>query len=507
MQQALMTQMPTPPDPPVPPPAQAMPDPNAQQPQPPPALQQSAQAPGIGAPNLIRMIAGMINPQSRMAGMGTGAGRAEVFEHFMGNLITGLGSGLQAAHGPGAFGKGFGAAVQAPYQQGMQQFQMQQQAQANQAQIQGGQARTAQTQAQTQFYPQEQRARLDAMTMAPRVDPKTGQPIGPMTNAGYANYVTKMGVARETSAGKIGAAEVTQGIDPSNGKSISGKTMGDFGATGALADQPPTKQNIALWNAQQRAAGKTSTRQVVVNTIDGPQVLNLSSSSKPNLPMGKGGAGSTPTAVQSGVGKGMPRPGSPNARPDGPVARPIYDTQGIPISSPQSVNFIDRTYVQPANGVEKSWKMMDTAYQEYQAAKAQGKELPTGAQSMLALSTHLSNTFGGVKGARVTKDMIAEHLHARSVSDDALVAVQRLTNGDVLSPAQWEAFHGLIKNSRDISWQIAAKESSRRHVDISQSIPSDVNLQVQIPGQQPGPITAGRLHDFMQKYPTARVVQ
>lgn len=118
-------------------------------------------------------------------------------------------------------------------------------------------------------------------------------------------------------------------------------------------------------------------------------------------------------------------------------------------------------YVKPANAVEKSYEMMDNAYKEYQAAKAQGKELPTGAQSMVALSTHLSTTFGNVKGARITKDMIEHHLGARGVSDEALVAIQRLTNGDVLSPDQWTAFHGLIKQSRDISWHQAAKEADR----------------------------------------------
>jgi len=528
LQQAMMAQMPPQGQPPAPSlnpdqgqPGAAPPVPIDQQaqmaqmqqqtpqapPQPPPALQQQpAQAPGMAAPNVIRMIAGMINPQSRMAGMGTGAGRAEVFENFLGNFVTALGAGFSAAHGPGAFGKGLGAGIQAPYQQGVQQFQLQQQAQANQAQIQGEQARTGLTQEQTRYYPQEQQARLDQMTMAPRYDPKTGQILGTMTNAQWANYVTKMGIAQEATKGKIGAAEVTQGIDPATGKSLSGRTMGDFGATGDLANLPPTRQNIALWNAQQRASGKTSTRQMIINTPDGQQVMSLTSSTRPNLPMGKGAG--MPTAPQpSGVGNNMPRPGSRNAAPDGPVAKPIYNAQGQPISSLQSVNFVDKTYVQPANAIEKSWKMMDSVYQEYKAAQAQGKTLDTGAQSMVALSQHISNTFGGVKGARVTKDMIWEHLGARSISDDALVAFQRLTNGDVLSPNQWEAFHSLIKTSRDISWQQAANTASRRHVDISDSIPGDVSLQVQIPGQQPGPIDARNLPAFMKKYPSARVVQ
>lgn len=132
----------------------------------------------------------------------------------------------------------------------------------------------------------------------------------------------------------------------------------------------------------------------------------------------------------------------------------------------QDIRDHDKAYVQPAEGVEKSYEMMDQAYNEYEAARKQGKQLPTGAQSMLALSTHLSTTFGNVKGARVTRDMIAHHLGARSVSDDALVAVQKITNGDVLSPAQWTAFHDLIKQSRNLSWSTAVKEAARKHIPI-----------------------------------------
>lgn len=141
--------------------------------------------------------------------------------------------------------------------------------------------------------------------------------------------------------------------------------------------------------------------------------------------------------------------------------------------SRQDVRAHDKAYVQPAEGVEKSYQMMDHAYQEFENARKQGKTLPTGAQSMLALSTHLSTTFGNVKGARVTKDMIEHHLGARSISDSALVAVQKLTNGDALSPEQWDAFHDLIKQSRNLSWSTAVKEAARKHIPID-FLPQDL---------------------------------
>ncbi len=109
-----------------------------------------------------------------------------------------------------------------------------------------------------------------------------------------------------------------------------------------------------------------------------------------------------------------------------------------------------------AQDTEKSFGMFQNAYGEFQAAQAAGKKLPTGAQSMVALSTHLGTTFGNVKGSRITKDMIKEHLGARSISDDALVATQKLTNGDVLSPAQWKAFGQMISESRNLTWDNTA---------------------------------------------------
>lgn len=156
----------------------------------------------------------------------------------------------------------------------------------------------------------------------------------------------------------------------------------------------------------------------------------------------------------------------------------------------KTLSEFNKNYVKPAEDVEKSFQMMNDAYNEYQAARAKGQELPTGAQSMLALSTHLSTTFGNVKGSRVTKDMIEHHLGARGISDAAVVAVQRLTNGDVLSPAQWDAFHDLIGKSRELSWKTAVKEGKRANQKID-FLPEDLKGLAGEPKKQPGGKTEG----------------
>jgi hypothetical protein len=143
----------------------------------------------------------------------------------------------------------------------------------------------------------------------------------------------------------------------------------------------------------------------------------------------------------------------------------------------EAVKSFNHDYVTPAQSVEKSYQMMDNAYREYKDAAAKGQQLPTGAQSMVALSTHLSTTFGNVKGARITKDMIEHHLGARGVSDSAQVAIQRLTNGDVLSPAQWDAFHDLIGQSRNITWHQAVRAADRAQVPLD-FLPDDLQSQI-----------------------------
>jgi hypothetical protein len=101
-------------------------------------------------PNIVNLITGMINPaRGTPAGQPTQS-RTDVFENFMGSFLNSFSQGLQAAgHGPGANGRGFGAAVQAPYRQDVQEFQQRQQDQAQQAAVKSEQAKTAQTEAQT----------------------------------------------------------------------------------------------------------------------------------------------------------------------------------------------------------------------------------------------------------------------------------------------------------------------------------------------------------------------
>jgi hypothetical protein len=118
--------------------------------------------------------------------------------------------------------------------------------------------------------------------------------------------------------------------------------------------------------------------------------------------------------------------------------------------------------VTPAMQVENTYQKASDVYEQYKALRKQGKDFPTGAQSVQMLSYHIANTFGGanMRGGRVTKDLIEKHIGARSVSDSALVAVQKLTNGEQLSPQQWDAFYSLVKETRDETWRSVLNDAT-----------------------------------------------
>lgn len=105
--------------------------------------------PRPGLPGIIGLISGLVNPAK-----GTPAGqmaptRLDHFENFLGNFLQSLAAGFSTPPGPGYNARSAAAAMQAPYQQAVRNWQLGQGAQAQQAQVESEQAKTAQTAAQT----------------------------------------------------------------------------------------------------------------------------------------------------------------------------------------------------------------------------------------------------------------------------------------------------------------------------------------------------------------------
>src|SRR5262249_36196501 len=71
---------------------------------------------------------------------------------------------------------------------------------------------------------------------------------------------------------------------------------------------------------------------------------------------------------------------------------------------------IDQVYTQfikPAADFEKNYQTFEEAYKDFKNGTK------TGAASMVATGMHIATSLGGVKGARVGPEIIAEHIGAR----------------------------------------------------------------------------------------------
>jgi len=237
------------------------------------------------------------------------------FESFLGNFLQSLSAGYsQEGHGPGSFGRGMGAAMQAPYQNALQQYQLQQAQQAQQAQIDIEKAKTA------------------AMTPnIPMSDPSTGKTVmvapsdmGKLLAAGY-----RLQGARETAAAGVQKAQigadaketvarykVIPGVglyDTQDGQLINGTAKGilvtqdianQFGLPKDFIDKPLSISEFsALKNGQVRYAG--TTRQTSTHNADGT-VSWASSSTRPNIPA------QGISLVAPGAGGGAPTGGGGN---------------------------------------------------------------------------------------------------------------------------------------------------------------------------------------------------
>lgn len=137
-----------------------------------------------GMPLIAQYLQGMIRgPQQGPQPVGTpNPSRGDMTLNFLGQFLSNMSAGLAAGgHGPGANERAAGAAMQAPYQRALQNYQVQQQAQKQQADIEAEKTRT--------------QAAVAAYTAQPRFDPATHQYLGTMTDAQFTQYVRGQGAA------------------------------------------------------------------------------------------------------------------------------------------------------------------------------------------------------------------------------------------------------------------------------------------------------------------------
>lgn len=164
--------------------------------------------------------------------------------------------------------------------------------------------------------------------------------------------------------------------------------------------------------------------------------------------------------------------------------------QGVRISA-VAQNRFNTGYMKPATDIEQNYKKFQQAAADY------AKDPKTGAATMVALAQHLGSTFGSVKGAQMGEHMIAEHKNAIGLLDRAQRYVDSIVSGQQLSADQMKDFGELIGSTRNISWEITAREAARRGLPVDM-VPSDVKLPMKTPGGKTIPITGDRLPEALK---------
>lgn len=331
---------------------------------------QRSNQPPVPVPILQQLISGMIHPpQTAPDAMGVTrpVSRVSVMESFLGNFVQALGAGLAASgHGPGAFSRGMGAAMTAPYQQSLQQFQLGQQTQANQADIAQRQAQTQLTQKQADLT--GQMATINIPGMGPMTIP-VSQLGNILKGSGAAAINTQGRISIEQFKAQLAAGQVARtapGTDPQTGQ-----------------------QGVIAYNKNGQSLG------ILPGAID-PRMLPTQNTTQQWLPDGNGGftlASKTSNSGKVAPGPAAGTPAAPGAAPSAKAqlanrvpalagrtgaGRQIFtNTPGIALD-PTANELVQTTAAEAAQkGFQNFSKATGPEFDKYRSAQAQFNDVQT----------------------------------------------------------------------------------------------------------------------------------
>lgn len=425
-------------------------------------------------PLIAGLISSLIKPPMQAPAPGELArpvSRAETFENFLGNFLYSFGQGMaNAGHGPGSFGRGFGAAMNAPRTLAIENQQLQNQQQLQQSELQQRQAQTQLTQQQLANLPAEQQARLSALTQQPRFDPDTHAYLGTMNDAQYANYIKGQGASNQRA--------LNQKPDPVKAlmqRAMDALDKGDRDTYNATLKELTQLQGTRTGEAQQNRLTmfhQTQEYQVWKAKFDAANRLQIAQMTQNKAP-----AAMMQTAEFSRSGLKM--------LDEGEQAFNDLRNRGVLGSV-------------PANKLE-DWVfgkgLIDPSLSAHDRAQI-GK--------MRAAFTYTSTAAMRAHTGRSSREIYDDFKNTLGVgqSSDALEGAIGETRSmlqeyaDSASDANIQAIRGGGTPSGFPRPKAAAAAPT-----------GDTSVSVQIPGQPPGTIPASKLQDFQRKYPSARVIQ
>lgn len=157
--------------------------------------------------------------------------------------------------------------------------------------------------------------------------------------------------------------------------------------------------------------------------------------------------------------------------PTGTADKPMGTTAGGARLRNTELNQFNSKFVNNATDIETNFKKAQAAVDAYNANPK------TGAAGMVLLAQHLGTTFGSVKGASTGEHMISEHQNAIGLADKLDRWLNQASTGQPLSKTQIGEFMHMVAETRQITWQVAAKEASRRKIPID-FLPADVRMNL-----------------------------
>jgi hypothetical protein len=398
------------------------------------------------SPNIVRLIAGLINPAQAGSPAGRPPSRLNVFEDFLGNFVNSLGQGLAASgHGPGANARGAGAAIMAPQTQAMQQAQIaSQQAEAQQAQQRAAleQAQTGQVGVETDLA----KRRLQMMQQAGQGGYDPFSSLGNLSPDEQA----VVSAAKQEAAVSGNFSAIPQAAEKiANMRAISGRA----GQRETVADQnSPTGFSYVRRDRAGNVMGTDYNAPPPGSLVPKTSVTQKSNAGDTTTTTTTPNYGQKKSPQSSGGASRGGGGGTPNGTPGGPgnlaFNKELLKTWEPAINSAERFNVMAKNYEDGLNGDQ---------------------------QAMLSLlANHLGMTMSAQKGARLNQALIDEAMKSRPWLQglESKIGKDGYLTGVTLSPEQMRQMLSLgrdkyiedVKNARSGSTFLGGQKEPARQL-------------------------------------------
>ena len=192
-------------------------------------------------------------------------------------------------------------------------------------------------------------------------------------------------------------------------------------------------------------------------------------------------------------GKRLDAEGNPVAAGEPPAGT---TSSGAHMQAAQRTDFQNK-FIVPAQATEQSYEGAQEAMAEY------NKGPQTGAAGMVLFAKHLGTTLASIKGAAIGEGAQQMHANAIGLADRVSRFIDYIKTGQPLSQSQMTDFMGLIKNTRDLQWNVAAHEAARRQAEGQQVkidfLPPDVTVHMSDSQGHVLPVPGDKVQGYLDK--------